>query len=666
MIAPNLPTGTLTMLFTDIEGSTRLLQQLGTQAFTELVLAHREALRAAFSAHGGQEIGTEGDSFFVVFRRAGDAVAAAVEAQQRLLELPAPDGAAVRVRMGMHTGEPSLSGEGYHGVGVHRAARISSLGHGGQVLLSGTTHAVVAEELDGALALRDLGEHRLKDFEQPEHVFEVRYPGAPEASPPLKSLAAQKADPPFARRLAGSRPRRGVLVALAAAVLLAVAALVFALGRDEGPDRITADSVAVLTADGLDLAAAIPMGAAPGDIAVGEGSIWVSNADEGTVTRIDAKTRTVVQTIDVGNGPAGIAVGAGFVWVANSLDGTVSRIDPRQRGGRAQQTIRVGNQPVGVAVGEGAVWVANTADKTLSRIDPETGRPGRPISTGDGADVLAVGRSGVWVASRATDTVTQLDPRTGGEIQHFNVGHGPSALAVTADAAWVTTEFDGTLYRLDPKQGSARSTPVGASPRGVAADERTVRVTDADGVLTEVDAKTVDVEAARAPGRQAGRAGRERRRRLRPGAGVRRRAPRRDARGRGGARAGGRHGGSGRRLHALPVGAGTHHRGRAARLPPRRRDGGLRARARPRRAPAGSERRRAHARLPPAPWSPLLDRRARAGLRHPARDRAHVRHPGLARPAVLRRDRRGAGVHASATDRATSPRASWSTTAPAR
>ena len=201
-----------------------------------------------------------------------------------------------------------------------------------------------------------------------------------------------------------------------------------------------------------------------------------------------------MQTIDVGNGPAGIAVGAGFVWVANSLDGTVSRIDPRQRGGRAQQTIRVGNQPVGVAAGEGAVWVANTADKTLSRIDPETGDAGRPISTRDGADVLAVGRSGVWVASRATDTVTQLDPRTGSEIQRFNVGRGPSALSVTAEAAWVTTEFDGSLYRLDPERGSARSTPVGSSPRGVAADQRTVRVTHADGVLTEVDAKTVDVE----------------------------------------------------------------------------------------------------------------------------------------------------------------------------
>ena len=403
-------------------------------------------------------------------------------------------------------------------------------------------------------------------------------------------------------------------------MLLAVAALVFALGRDEAPDRITADSVAVLSADGLDLAAAIPMRAPPGEITIGEGSIWVSNADKGTVTRIDAKTRTVLQTIDVGNGPAGIAVGAGFVWVANSLDGTVSRIDPRQHGGRAQQTIRVGNQPVGVAVGEGAVWVANTADKTLSRIDPESGRPGRPISAGDGADVLAVGRTGVWVASRATDTVTQLDPRTGGEIQHFNVGHGPSALSVTAEAAWVTTEFDGSLYRLDPERGSARSTPVGSSPRGVAADGRTVRVTHADGVLTEVDAKTVDVERrVRLGGRLGALAA----------SGDDVFVPVRES---GASHRGGtlswfatsmdRLGGSGHRLYGHHVAAGTHNRGRAGRLPPHRRDGGLRARARPRRAPAGRERRRAHTGLPPAKWSPLLERRARARLRRPARARA--------------------------------------------
>jgi peptide/nickel transport system substrate-binding protein len=483
------------MLFTDIEGSTRLLQQLGTQAFTELLAAQRRTFRAAFFAHGGQEMGTEGDSFFVVFRRAGDAVAAAVEAQQGLSDLGGPEGVELRVRMGMHTGEPSLSDDGYHGLGVHRAARISALGHGGQVLLSGATRAVVADELAGGLALRDLGEHQLKDFEEPERIFEVRYPGAPEASPPLKSLAAQPADPPVARRFARSRPQRRVVVGLAAiVVVLSTAAIVLALGGEEGLDHVASNTVAVLSADGLELESAIPVGAAPGGIAVGEGSIWVSNTDEGTVSRIDRERREVVQVIPVGNGPAGIAVAGGFVWVANSLDGTVSRIDPRVAGGRELQKIRVGNQPTGVAAGHGSVWVANVADKTLSRIEPETGEAAGPISAGAGVDVLAVGPSGVWVASRGTDTVTQLDPRSGSELQRFNVGRGPSAMAVTADAAWVATEFDGTLARLDPDGSGIRSTPVGASPGGVAADGRRVRVTDGAGRVTEVDARSGDVE----------------------------------------------------------------------------------------------------------------------------------------------------------------------------
>ena len=380
------------MLFTDIEGSTRLLQRLGTDQFTELVLAHRRTLRAAFSAHGGQEIGTEGDSFFVVFHRAGDAVAAAVEAQQGLSGLAGPDGAIVRVRMGMHTGEPSLSDEGYHGLGVHRAARISALGHGGQVLLSGATRAVVSDELDGALTLQRPRRAPAQGLRRARAHLRGPLSRRPEPSPPLKSLAAQPDEPPFARRFARARPRRGVLVvALSAVVLCPAAAIVLALRGEQGPDHVTSNSVAVLTADGLELAAAIRMGAAPGGIAVGEGSIWVTNADEGTVSRIDAKRRTVVQTIDVGNGPEGIAVGGGFVWVANSRDGTVSRIDPRLHGGREQQTIRVGNQPVAVAAGEGVVWVANTADKTLSRIDQENGDAAPPISAGDGADVLAVG-----------------------------------------------------------------------------------------------------------------------------------------------------------------------------------------------------------------------------------------------------------------------------------
>src|SRR4051794_5716351 len=227
------------MLFTDIEGSTRLLREVGSEAYSEMLLVHRGALRSAFAAHGGQEIGTEGDSFFVVFRRAGDAVAAAVEAQQELDDHPWPEPVALRVRMGMHTGEPSLSDDGYHGLGVHRAARISALGHGGQVLLSGVTRAVVTDELDVGLALLDLGEHRLKDFAEPERIFEVRYPGAPEASPPLKSLAAQPADPPFARRFARSRPQRRVVVGLAVVVVaLSTAAIVLALAGEDGLDHV--------------------------------------------------------------------------------------------------------------------------------------------------------------------------------------------------------------------------------------------------------------------------------------------------------------------------------------------------------------------------------------------------------------------------------------------
>ena len=293
-------------------------------------------LRSAFAAHGGQEIDTEGDSFFVVFRRAREALAAAVQAQHDLQEETWPDGLAPRVRMGIHTGEPSVNEEGYHGLGVHRAARISALGHGRQILLSGAMVAVLADELDGSLLLHDLGEHGIKDFNEPERIYEVRYPGAPDDLPPLKSLAAQPANPPFARRFVRARPRRGIVVGLAAAaVLVGAAAAAFLLLGEDSPAWAGPDTVAVLSADGRELTAAIKVGAAPGGIAVGEDGIWVTNTEDKTVTRIDPDTRAVVQRIDVGNGPAGIAVGGGFVWVAESLDGTVSRIDPRVQGGRA-------------------------------------------------------------------------------------------------------------------------------------------------------------------------------------------------------------------------------------------------------------------------------------------------------------------------------------------
>ncbi len=183
----DLPTGTITLLFTDIEGSTRLLQQLGDRY--ESVLADcRRLLRRAFQAHHGQEVDTQGDSFFVAFARATDALSAAVEAQRALASHAWPEGTAVRVRMGLHTGEPSLTPGDYVGLDVHHAARIMSAGHGGQVLLSQTTHDLVEYDLPEGVSLRDLGEHRLKDLVRPIHLFQAVISDLPADFPPLKTL----------------------------------------------------------------------------------------------------------------------------------------------------------------------------------------------------------------------------------------------------------------------------------------------------------------------------------------------------------------------------------------------------------------------------------------------------------------------------------------------
>jgi predicted ATPase/class 3 adenylate cyclase len=168
-----LPTGTVTFLFTDIEGSTRLLDELGAERYADALAGHRRTLRDAFARHRGVEVDTQGDAFFVAFSTAPDALAAASEAQQALAAGP------IRVRMGIHTGTPNVTDEGYVGPDVHRAARIAAAGHGGQILLSSSTASLV----EGA-GLRDLGEHRLKDLAASERIHQL----GDEAFRPLKSL----------------------------------------------------------------------------------------------------------------------------------------------------------------------------------------------------------------------------------------------------------------------------------------------------------------------------------------------------------------------------------------------------------------------------------------------------------------------------------------------
>src|SRR5438105_10050792 len=183
----HLPRGTVTLLFTDMEGSTRLLQQLG-ERYADLLEEYRHLLRAALGRWNGHEVDTQGDAFFVAFARATDAVSDAVVAQRALASHVWPDGVVVRVRMGIDTGEPTLSSEGYTGLDVHLAARMMSAGHGGQVLLSQTTRDLVEHDLPDGVSLRDLGAHRLKDLLHPSHLFELVISGLPADFPPLKTL----------------------------------------------------------------------------------------------------------------------------------------------------------------------------------------------------------------------------------------------------------------------------------------------------------------------------------------------------------------------------------------------------------------------------------------------------------------------------------------------
>ena len=193
-----LPGGTVTFLFTDIEGSTRLLQELG-DSYGDVVRDHRRLLRETLGDQGGTEVDTQGDAFFYSFSRARDAVAGAVAAQRALTAHDWPEHKQVRVRMGLHTGEPSVGDEGYLGLDVVRAARICSAGHGGQILLSETTRALLGNELPEGVAIVDLGQQNLKDV-QHERIFQLALDGD-QKFPPLKTHAPKSASDELGERI---------------------------------------------------------------------------------------------------------------------------------------------------------------------------------------------------------------------------------------------------------------------------------------------------------------------------------------------------------------------------------------------------------------------------------------------------------------------------------
>ena len=494
-----LPSGTVTFLFTDIEGSTRLLKELGP-VYGDALAEHQRILRAAVAAHGGREVDTQGDSFFVAFRRAKDAVAAAVDAQRDLAAHAWAESGAVRVRMGLHTGEPRVGGERYVGLGVHKAARIAAAGHGGQVLLSRTTRELVEDELPTGVTIRDLGERRLKDLDRPERLSQLVIEGLQSDFARLNTLDEEL------------RSRRRLMYAgsaLIGVLAAAVAIPIFALGQGGSGSgaAVAPNSLAVIDAHSNRVVGSVAVGVRPSAVAAGEGSIWVANLDDKTVSRVDPQKPSLQRNISLTSTPTGVAVGFDSVWVVNGTAGSFSRVDPGSDqvatardvtqgsaggsatvgagsvwiaysnglvaridpAGHVRAKSFAGGSPAAIAFGAGVVWVANGLDNTVSQILPATSSALPPQSVGPHPSGIAVGEGAVWVADHGDDTVTRIDLASRSEAT-IQVGHGPTGIAVGAGAVWVANSEEGTVMKIDPQAVDRRvveTIVIGNRPTGI-------------------------------------------------------------------------------------------------------------------------------------------------------------------------------------------------------
>jgi YVTN family beta-propeller protein len=487
-----LPSGAVTFLFSDIEGSTRLVKQL-RERWGDVRAEHERLLRAAFAHHNGYEVDTQGDSFFVAFASARDAVLAAVEGQRAILTHRWPDGVQVKVRMGVHTGQAVVADGRYTGLAVHRGARIGAAGHGGQVLVSQATQTLLEdEEEDLHVVLRDLGEQRLKDLDRPVRLYQVAADGLPTDFPPLRHEAplAQAAE----AALAPSSARHRLLLAGAAfAAVVAVAVAVALLRGGGGAITVRPNSVAVIDTKSNRVVDQIQVGARPGPITAGAGAIWVGNLDDRTLSRIDPRTKSV-RVIGLDRTPTGVAYGEGAVWVANGLLGTVQRVDTDFNSVDPPIDTKAGRAFTGsIAVGFASVWFAS-ASSVVVRLDPASRHVQTTLSSGASPAGIAVDATAVWVVNQADSTVYEFSPTTNQKIDLFSVSARPTAITTGGGEVWVADGGFDAVTRIDPVSHTTVTIhPVGSHPSAITYGAGAVWVTNRDGTVSRIDPATNEV-----------------------------------------------------------------------------------------------------------------------------------------------------------------------------
>ncbi|HYZ29868.1 MAG TPA: ABC transporter substrate-binding protein [Thermoleophilaceae bacterium] len=302
-------------------------------------------------------------------------------------------------------------------------------------------------------------------------------------------VAARAPTPASAPRHPRSRPLALVLVAVTASALLG---LVVSGSSGRHVRAPKGDAVALIDSAG-ELKAVVGLRSSPTKLAGGFGSLWVSHAENGTVSRVDPE-HGARDTITVGRSPGALAVAGGAVWVANSLDGTLSRIDPAN--GEVTQTVAVGRLPGALAAGAGALWVANRGDNTVARVNWRSGRVEAKIPTGRAPSGVAVADRTVWVSNEESGSVTRIDPRTNAVTQTIEIGSAPSAVAVAGRAVWVLDRLDATISQLDADRDVVTETrAIRGTPSDLAVVGDAVWVADeASGTVARVGSpRTVSV-----------------------------------------------------------------------------------------------------------------------------------------------------------------------------
>jgi streptogramin lyase/class 3 adenylate cyclase len=453
-----------TVLFTDIVGSTDVASELGDVRWRELLSRHHALIRKELKRFGGREIDTAGDGFFATFDAPAGGIRCACAASEAVEEL------GIDIRAGLHFGECEQMGKKVGGIAVHTAARVLSVAGPSEVMVTSTAKDLVA---GSGIDLKDHGVHQLKGIPGEWRLFVVSALDGTERPPPLDpEVAAELRD--RIQPTPGLRRRRVPIAIGAAVVVVAIAIGGFLLTRNEETVIPGPNTVAEIPAGANAFSRAIGVGDTPSGVAAGEGSIWVINQSDSTVTRIDpVGDQPVVATKSTFGVPTGVATGEGATWIttgfgAAGTEGTLDQLDPASNDITPVQNVTAAAKAV--AVGSGSVWVTDGVNDRVLRIDPATGAV-VAIQVGERPAAIAIesGEGGsVWVANALGQSVTRIDP-SDDEPQRFDLASAPTGIAVDDKGnVWVTSSEANSVTRLDPT-GHTVVTITNGVPRGPAA-----------------------------------------------------------------------------------------------------------------------------------------------------------------------------------------------------